>query len=88
MIIEFLLARKKDSLRFIVTNIMITHFFVHPSQLKDKKGSCLAPFVEIIKNIGFGLELQWDHFCINLHMIKTINSLWETIDKLASDHQI
>lgn len=41
-----------------MTNIMVTHFFVHPSQLKDKKGSCLAPFVDIIKNLGFGLDLQ------------------------------
>lgn len=51
-IIEFLLSKKKDKLKFIVTNIMITHFFVHPNQLKDKKGSCLAPFVHIIKSLG------------------------------------
>ncbi len=57
MIIEFLLARKKDKLRFIVTNIMMAHFFVHPSQLRDKKGSCLAPFVDIVKSVGFGIEM-------------------------------
>ncbi len=55
LIVEFLLSKKKDKLRFIVTNVMITHFFVHSSQLKDRKGSCLAPFVDIIKKLGMGL---------------------------------
>ena len=29
VIIEFLLAKKKDKIRFIIANIMITYFFVH-----------------------------------------------------------
>jgi len=60
---------------------MITHFFVHPSQLKDKKGSCLAPFVDIIKNLGFGLEFKWNRIKVNkqsefLKILKLIKNLF------------
>lgn len=37
-----------------MANVMMAQMIVHGEKMKDKKGSCMVPFLNIVKKMGFG----------------------------------